>query len=221
MERIFLLYRLKSKNISGNKEKYVGEHKESDADHIAMLCILAQYFLPEVNAQLAESGLPSFSLKEVVSIILAHDAAEGITSDIANVYIQDENTKLSKAEAEEKAEVELMEKYLAHNGDLQNRYAESTDKYKTGKVLAKDTNVRHKNKQVVGIFVKALDALEANLHLINPETIQKHKVGKARFKPMAQLIEDHDSFIKVFKCVYRINSAVLEVGRKQSLLSTQ
>lgn len=221
VERLFLMYRTKRRRFLGLPDADPKEHKESDADHISAMCMLAQYFLPMVNAELRAVGMTEFTLKEVNSIILAHDASEGITSDIASVNVNTDAERASKEEQEEIASKMLSANYLARGGGMNNRYTDIIAKYEVDKKSAKQST-DNKSKMSINVFVKALDVLEANMQIINVETSEKMKDGKLISKPLDKYTEENKAFISPFACIDAFNQKLLSLARKQGIfVSTQ
>ncbi len=171
---------------------------DSVAQHTAHMLLLAYYFFPENQ---------SFSLREIHEIILAHDASEALTGDKIGFQKKQEDRI-----EEQKATELISSDYAPKQHNISKRYIEIMNSYEN---IIQDVRNGAKPTSNQELFVKAIDGIEAFLHLYDRSTREILSAGKGYkwrqkqeefkrgyekfFTPFKTLLLHYEDLIKKFE----------------------
>lgn len=170
-ERLLRLQRLKRKLRFGQPTKPEDEHHDTVTEHTSEFLLINRYLLSSTNKELAQQQsktprlrgrfrTPVLDLREGNETILAHDAPEGITSDLLTM-----SKTAARAREEWDAGGDIVYDYAPRAGGFNKVFEKRHDKYE----LDRDRPPFVGNSW----FLKGLDMFEAQLYIFDRETRSK------------------------------------------------
>ncbi len=154
------LYSLKRKLHFGQPPKPSTEHRDSDAEHVTLLLFLARYFVPAIQNDPNQKNREEISLRDVIELVLAHDAPEAITGDLIT-QMKTEDTAI----AERQAADAIIDIYAPRAEGFNLRFGKRYFEYEMGKAAATTPSN--------ATLMKALDVFEGQCNIYDPRTREK------------------------------------------------
>ncbi len=186
-EGILRLYVLNRKLRFGKDAKPKNEHFDTDTEHIAGMLFLARYFIPILKSDPAQKRRDDLSLREIIEIILAHDAPEALTGDkITGIKTHADTLQ------EIQAAISIAQDYAPRAGRFNMRFAAAYADYEFSKTPPPGGQLTPGN----ATLAKMIDILQGQFNIIDPQT--REKLPLMQYLPHSEVSKKLDAYVALY-----------------------